>query len=217
MEPEKLRETLGACLTHARKYMATFLKKKAVGVPFQDTTLAQLLLQNPGRKFKGFLYFARKTMPPYFRPCLTVTMPDLTVHIVPWATCLQHLYGHHKPEQVKKLRAIRAFREEISTSPKMQEARRKFNVGKCEGCFKKTKLHIDHDVVPFAQLLDEFLESKKLELCKVSIDFRARPYKLMSRKLAADWVRYHDDNATLQGLCKSCNCVKGSGGYRHKK
>ena len=34
---------------------------------------------------------------------------------------------------------------------------------------------------------------------------------------ATGWRKFHDENAELKGVCHSCNCSKGSGGYRHKK
>lgn len=98
----------------------------------------------------------------------------------------------------------------------MLEARLRYSRGPCPGCNKKVKLHIDHDETPFAQILDEFLKSKKLNLLRVSINYTAKPFTLLSRTLAAEWQAWHDEEATLTGLCKSCNSAKGSGGYRHK-
>lgn len=217
MDPSKLKDCFGRCFTHARTFVSEFLKSKSLDIPFQHEELRELMVYHPGRRVKDFVYFSKRCMPPYNKPCLTVLMPDKQTQVVSWVHCLQKLYGKSNPERNKKLRALHAFREEIACSPKMMEAREKYASGSCEVCKKKAKLDIDHSVKPFAQILDEFLEAKKLSLTKVSLDFRSRPYSLMSRKLASHWVQYHDDNATLAGLCKACNCSKGSGGYRHKK
>jgi hypothetical protein len=212
----RLKDVFGSCFSRARVYVSEFLKSKASDVPFQHPELRELMLYHPGRKVKDFVYFSKKAMPPYNKACLTVMMPDRHVHVVSWVHCLQKLYGKSNPERNRKARALQAFREEISLSPKMVEARDKYGQGQCQVCKKKAKLDIDHDVKPFAMLLDEFLEEKSLSLTKVTLDFRSRPLTLMSRKLASQWVDYHDENATLIGLCKACNCSKGSGGYRHK-
>jgi hypothetical protein len=212
----QLKNAFGSCFSRARIFVSELLKAKATDVPFQHPELRDLMLFHPGRKVKDFAYFSKKTMPPYNKPCLTVTMPDRKVVVVSWVHCLKKLYGKNNPERNKKIRAVQAFREEISTSPKMLEARDKFGQGQCQECKMKAKLDIDHDVKPFAMLLDEFLEKKSLCLTKISLDFRSRPLTLMSRKLALQWVEYHDENATLVGLCRTCNCSKGSGGYKHK-
>jgi len=212
----RLHETFGKCLSHARKHVSGLLKKKALDAPFQHEELRELMLHHPRRKIKDFLYFAKRAVPPYNKPCLTVTMPDRAVITVSWINCLKNLYGKNDPAKNKKQWVVQAFREAISTSPKMVEAREKFGIGKCQCCEKVAKLHIDHDGKPFAMLLDEFLEAKGLSLTKVTVNFTAKPYTLMSKKLAAEWIVYHDAEAKLEGLCRTCNSSKGSGGYRHK-
>lgn len=216
MDASKVKEALGHCMSHARKHISDLLKTKPLDTPFQHEGLRGLMLHHPRRKIKDFLYFAKRSTPPYFKPCLTVTMQDRTVVTVSWINCLKSLYEKNDPTTNKKKWVVQAFREAISLSPKMIEARDKFGVGKCSECNKSAKLHIDHDVTPFAKLLDDFLDSKGLQLTKVTVNFTTKPHTLMSTSLAAQWQKYHDDNATLKGLCRSCNCSKGSGGYRHK-
>jgi hypothetical protein len=219
MDPNAtLKAALGTCMTRARKHVAETLKKKALNIPFQDENIKALLQFHPRRKIKDYAYLCMRKMPPYNKPCLTVTMTDHRIETVSWTKCVEMLYGKANPERAKKQRVLQAFRDEIACSPKMCEARNKFSAAaRCEGCDKLTKLHIDHDVKPFAMILDDFLESKKLQLLKVTLNFTAKPYMLMSRKLAREWEAYHDEQATLIGLCKECNSSKGSGGYRHKK
>lgn len=218
MDTATLKAALGTCMTRARKEVSELLGKKALNVPFQDDRIKALLQFHPRRKIKSFAYMSMRKMPPYNKPCLTVTMADRSVETVSWIQCVQALYGKANPERAKKQRVLQAFRDEIACSPRMLEARNAFSTpAKCKDCGKMKKLHIDHDVKPFAMILDEFLESKKLQLLKVTLNYTAKPYVLMSRKLADEWESYHDDNATLIGLCKECNSAKGSGGYRHKK
>jgi hypothetical protein len=218
MDSAPLKAVLGNCMTRARAHVSGLLSKKPLNVPFQDDNIKALLQFYPRRKIKSYAYLCMRKMPPYNKPCLTVTMADRSVETVSWIKCVEALYGKTNPERAKKQRVLQAFRDEIACSPKMSEARERFSCAKkCEGCEKRTKLHIDHDVKPFAMILDDFLELKKLQLLKITLNFATKPYTLMSRKLAKDWEVYHDDNATLIGLCKECNSAKGSGGYRHKK
>ena len=155
-------------------------------------------------------------MPPYNRPCLTLVRESEVV-TVSWVQCLRNLYDLHDPGKCRRQRVIQAFRLEAFDTPSMTEARAKYQTGKCAGCDKRCKLHIDHDGKPFAQILDEFVEHKKLKLDKISVNYTAKPYMLLSRTLAAQWRVWHDEHAELLGLCRKCNSAKGSGGYRHKK
>jgi hypothetical protein len=40
-------------------------------------------------------------------------------------------------------------------------------------------------------------------------------FKLSTRAMSKAWRAFHDNEATLKGLCAKCNCSLGSGGYRH--
>jgi hypothetical protein len=214
MSKDFLAQHYGDCFTHARKTLSVFIKTKKLDIPFEDETLRKLMHFHPGKKYKNFLYFSIKKVSPYFRPCLTLTLPCKTVVVVSWIKCLRKIYDLNDPVKNRRLRVLSAFRSAILTSPKMLIARECLN--KCEECKCKSNLHVDHDVKPFAQILDEFLDLKKLKLNKINLNYQSRPYTLMSAKLTKEWIEYHDENATLIGLCATCNSSKGSGGYRYK-
>lgn len=217
MDATALRAKLGHCMAQANRTIAAALKKHALEQPFQDEDLRALMEYHPRKKMKDFAYFARRKVPPFNTVSLTVAYPGHAPVPVSWVKCLQKLYGRHDPERSKRQRAVQAFREEASSSPKMCSARERFNVGACAGCQKRTKLSIDHDEKPFALILDEFLASKRLKLPSVTLNYLAKPFTLASARLADEWRQWHDEHATLIGLCKTCNSAKGSGGYRHKK
>lgn len=214
MSKQNLIQELGSCYTHARKFMSTFINSKKIDTPFESDLLKNLMLYHPGKKYREISYFSVKRVSPYYTPCLTLTTPARVVVVVSWIKCLRKVYDLNDPVQNRRLRVLSAFRSAILNSPKMLEARE--NLVKCKECKCKSHLHVDHDVKPFAQILDEFMESKKMKLNKISLNYRNRPYQLTSVKLAKDWVSFHDSNATLISLCASCNSSKGSGGYRYR-
>jgi len=194
--------------------MSALIKSKKFDIPFESELLKSLILFHPGKKYKEIAYFSVKRVSPYYTPCLTLTTPSKTVVVISWIKCLRKVYDLNDPAQNRRLRVLSAFRTAILTSPKMIEARE--NLIKCSECKSKSHLHVDHDVKPFAQILDEFLEMKKLKLNKINLNFQSRPYTLLSVKLAKEWMAFHDDNATLISLCATCNSSKGSGGYRYR-
>jgi hypothetical protein len=212
-----LKSKLGHCKTHAQKFISNLLKTKKLNVSFQSETLKALLVHNPKQKINEIRSFSKRLMPPYNTPCLTVLTKSNDVITVSWKKCIEKLYGCYNVERNKKQRILQAFREEISTSPKMMQAKGFYNIGACKGCGKIEKLQIDHDVKPFSQILDEFLNQKKLKLLSVKINFESKPYTLYNSTLSREWIQYHDTHSTLVGLCKVCNIAKGSSGYKHKR
>jgi len=213
---DELKGQLGCCMTRALKCVRQHIASKKRDLPFQSDILTRLLDHNPCKKVKDVLYFSTKRMPPYYRYCLTATRRNQTVEMVSWQKCVRKLYGKYDKEANARKRAIHAFREEISCSPKMCAAREAVAGQRCKGCDKKAKLAVDHDEIPFAQILDEFLEQEQRKLSETILDYTSKPHLLKSRALASKWVKWHDERAVLIGLCRTCNSSKGSGGYRHK-
>lgn len=214
MTKDNLVKHFGSCFTHARKKMSLYIKSKKMDVPFQDEMLKKLLCFHPGKKYKEIMYFSVKKVSPYFKPCLTITLACKSVVVISWIKCLRKIYDLNDPLQNKRLRILSAFRSAVHNTPKMNQARE--NLKQCDVCESKNNLHVDHDNKPFAQILDEFLFNKKTKLNKISLNYQTRPYTLLSSRLNKEWVEYHDEHATLIGLCASCNSSKGSGGYRYK-
>ena len=217
MDAMTLKSKLGHCKTHAHKFVGQILKSKKLNISFQSDLLKSLMMYSPKSQIKNIASFSKRLMPPYNTPCLTILTKNHEIVTVSWKQCVNKLYGSYNPERKKKERILQAFREEIAYSPKMMQAKSLFHLSKCAGCGKLERLHIDHDVRPFAQILDDFLQKKGLRLQSVKINYESKPYTLGSQALSRDWVQFHDHHATLIGLCKTCNSAKGSGGYKHRR
>jgi hypothetical protein len=76
---------------------------------------------------------------------------------------------------------------------------------------------VDHCGKPFAKIVDEFLESQGETLASIKVRFSRGTFKLSTRAMSKARRSFHDDEATLEGLCAKCNCSLGSRGYRHAK
>ena len=127
---------------------------------------------------------------------------------------MRNLYGKHSKEAEARKRVIAAFRAEAFRTPLMQAAKARIGVGACSGCDVRCKLAVDHDGMPFAQIM--FLEAEGIALVDVRLEWAADDRGFRSRELAARWHAFHDERAVLVGLCRSCNSAKGSGGYRRR-
>jgi hypothetical protein len=213
---EALRAALGPNLTQAHKHVAALVKSYKLNVVFENEELAELVGFSPGRRIKDPTGFMKAKRPPYNRPCLFALVGDRKVDFS-WVKCLRNLYDKHDKDKVKRQRAIGAFRVEAERCKSMIAAHGRYDVGSCDACDKICKLAVDHDDKPFAQIVDEFLASSGIALEDVVLEWNGVSHGFRCRQLASQWHKWHDANATLIGLCRSCNSAKGSGGYKHKK
>ena len=220
---EALREQFGPNLTQAQKRVSAMLKAYKMNKLFENEQLLELVKHSPGRRIKAdsIVGFMKAKRPPYNRPCLfaVVRSQSDTNRSVDfsWIKCLRNIFDKHDKSKVKRQRAIGAFRVEAERCKSMVAAHERYDVGACDACGKICKLAVDHDGKPFALIVDEFLASKGLTLEGVVLEWNGVSHGFRCRVLAAEWHKWHDANATLVGLCRTCNSSKGSGGYRHKK
>jgi len=213
---EALKKVLGLNLTRATKHVAAHLKKHRLNEPFQDNQLLSLLEYQPRKAInpKQVEAFVRAKRPPYNRPCLYAIVKDV-YRDFSYIRCLRKLYGLYDAGRERRLRIIGAFRFEAFRSKGMQKAHRRIGVGFCSSCQRRCKLAIDHSGKPFAQIVDEFLENEGLELGSVAVAGRSAG-EFRCRLMADRWCAWHDKHAKFDGLCRSCNSAKGSGGYKHR-
>ena len=214
-----LKSLLGPCMTKAKKFVQDRLQQHRLNQRFKDPVLERLIRMHPTTKVKEpIICFVKCKRPPYNTEALyTVISRGGFEHTidVSWIKCVRNAYGKHSKAADKRTMALGALRNEAHRGPAIQAARAKYNVGPCATCSKQCKLAIDHVGKPFARIVDEFLELKGLTLQTIKTAFRYGERQLACKKLAAAWVEYHDAQAELVGLCRSCNSSKGSGGYRH--
>jgi len=214
---EVLKKAFGPNLTRACKHVAAQLKTHKMNEPFQDRHLLLLLQHQPRKAInpKKVEAFVRAKRLPYNRPCLYAVV-DGDYKDFSYVRCLRKLYGLYDAGREKRLRVLNAFRFEAFRSDGMQSAHKKIGVGICSSCQRRCKLAIDHTGKPFAQIVDEFLDSEGTVLDDVVVVWAGRAGEFRCRQLADKWCTWHDKHAKLAGLCRSCNSAKGSGGYKHR-
>ena len=221
MEKDELIAWLGKTKTAAHRTMAAHIKTFPMDMRFTDKAIAGLLQFHPNRKFtkSSGLTFALCARPPYYTKALYVEALTGGLIDCSWAKCVENLYGGYNADRENKAKRLHALRNDAFKSKKSKEAHEMYGSGgECVVCKRVNKhLDIDHDGKPFAQIVDEFLEKSRLELMGLKIEFRKNAFQLRQRAVKKAWKKFHDEHAVLKGVCHSCNCSKGSGGYRHGK
>jgi hypothetical protein len=216
MNKETLLLWLGKTKTAARRVVSAYLKTMPMDVRVEDPRLQALCQFHPTRKFPatgvGFVQSAR---PPYFTKALFVEARTGGLLDFSWIKCVENLYGSYTKAKNVRANTLAALRNEAFRSDAMQQARETLGSA-CARCTKECrKLVVDHDVKPFAQILDEFLDDNGISLSDVKIRGSKNGFRM--KKLGSKWRKFHDANATLVGLCAGCNGSLNSRGYRMQR
>ena len=211
----ELLSWLGKSRASARRVVSGYIKTVPEEVRLTEHALLQTLAQHhPSRRFPANAVFVLRRCPPYFRPALYVEAKTGGYVDFSWIKCIENLYGKYSKERVTRDNTLSALRNEAFQSDAMQEARA--GLGRvCARCETRCRqLVLDHAEKPFAQIVDEFLSEQGIGLMDLKIrGSRADGFHL--RELGRAWRRFHDEHATLVGLCAKCNGSLGSRGYRH--
>jgi hypothetical protein len=218
MERAELVAWLGKSKTAARRTVSEHLRTKPVDTRFDDRWMEALVQYHPNKSFPvKNVVFAICSRPPYFTRSLFVEARTGGLIDCSWVKCIANLFGDYDTDKQAKTKVLSALRNEAFMSEAMQEARG--NLGnQCSKCQKTCKrLVVDHCGKPFAKIVDEFLESQGETLASIKVRFSRGTFKLSTRAMSKAWRSFHDDEATLEGLCAKCNCSLGSRGYRHAK
>ncbi len=216
MNKEALLLWLGKTKTAARRVVSAYLKGMPSDVRMEDPKLQALCQFHPTRKFPASgVVFVQSARPPYFTKALFVEARTGGLLDFSWIKCIENLYGSYTRAKAVQANTLAALRNEAFRSGAMQKAREGLG-DSCARCQKGCrKLVVDHDVKPFAEILDEFLAENGISLSDIKIRGSNTGFRL--KKLGAKWRKFHDAHATLVGLCAACNGSLNSRGYRMKR
>ena len=219
MNKDELVEWLGKTKTAAHRTVSAHLKLFPVDARFTDKGLNSLVQFHPNKKFPESITFIMCARPPYHTKALFVEARTGGLIECSWVKCIANLYGKFDGEKAKRTKGVNALRNDAFKSPAMQQAHEAYaNGGKCAVCEQDHKrLDVDHDGKPFAMIADEFMAQNGLALGTLKVKYTKNAFQLQNRALRKAWQAYHDREAVLKGVCHTCNCSKGSGGYRHAK
>ena len=217
MQRAELIAWLGKSKTAARRTVSGHLSALPIDTRFSDKWMEALVQYHPNKSYPvtnvAFVICAR---PPYHTRSLFVEARTGGLVDCSWIKCIANLFGDYDTEKQAKGKVLSALRNEAFKSEAMRIARE--NLGnQCCRCQKTCKrLVVDHSQKPFAKIVDEFLESQGETLASLKVRFSKGTFKLSTRTMSKAWRSFHDEEATLEGLCAQCNCSLGSRGYRHK-
>ena len=209
-----MKQTVGNLSFNSKKELEDYTRKLLKDVGFSIIGprseafdfLSELLKRHESFKLKegtGIDYF-------FTRPGLKgvssyVMRTDGTVVDFSWKSCCSQRF---KDDNGLLNEALRVAIEPWTSQFKL------LNLLVCALCGSSTsdEYHTDHKDKPFSLIRDDFLKTKK----KIPTLFDDDPashraiFRFEDRHFKDAWINYHNQNASYQILCSSCNCKKSN-------
>lgn len=211
-------------LTNGTKAITIIINNQPINIHFRNEEIELLLKQHPNKeKITDIEYLVVKIRPPYNKKSLYVkNTSDDEEQDVSYKYCLKSLYGKYSKEDNNRDRIIRAFRDTIGNSKKRKFfLKSDYNIdddgnyiGLCNNCKKTDKIHIDHYILSFQQILDEFIQKQTITFSKLEVYEDNNLYEFTNKKIKEDWIIFHDEKVEYRLLCPSCNMSLSSYGYK---
>ena len=120
-------------------------------------------------------------------------------HSFSYLTCIKS----ESEEKYHKSNCISAFRDAIR--PQIVKFREENNV--CCNCGVFENLEVDHkyDEMPFKTLIQNYLDDTKTDYKDYELTSHYASGDTLSNKDDIAWKSYHQENAILRSLCRSCH------------
>lgn len=214
-------------MTRANKGISKLLNTFNEDENINNDLIKYIIKRHPEKNidFNKIDWIKIKKRPPYNNLALYYKYKDKKEDSISWILCIRNIYGKYDYKKEKSRDIITAFRNEsnIGTKKKYYINNTKINnknirEGECNYCEILTHdIQTDHYQLSFAEILDNFIKKYNLEICNIKIfENDNNEIKLENKKLANDWLKYHDNCAKYRLLCKTCNIKFSNYGYKSK-
>jgi hypothetical protein len=90
----------------------------------------------------------------------------------------------------------------------------------CEECLSYNNIHVDHYLISFMEILNNFLENNNVSFFEIDSLANVHTFKktieYKTKNIEKDWIDYHNEKATYRLLCRSCNSKFRTYGFKDK-
>lgn len=196
-----------------RNYLDGLMKQYGKNVVFTDDNLKSLVeyYTSAGKVSDGIVGFSLNGGE---IPCgcsnksfdLIVHYDDLTSDSISWNKCVDGLLKSKTVYDIHKRRMEAMYRNTSGFSK--WEAENHETKTKCTHCGSNEYLQVDHIAPSFKEIQTSFLEKHpEIEIMK-NVSLKRWVFK--DKTIKNEWETHHDNLATYQWLCRSCNASKGT-------
>jgi len=209
-------------IANARKYISEKLSKIPLNKHFRDEEIEELLHYHPDKVIGNIHYLVMKIRKPYNTKSLYFKSNNFQDEDdISYIYCIKNLFGKFSDNKRIQENVLTAFRNAIQFNGNKKQyflnnsTNKDGNfMAKCDNCNEYKKATTDHFLIPYIQIFNNFITINNIKLCDIEIEENNNIIRLKDNVLEQKWVKYHDDNAIYRILCKSCNSLFGSYGFK---
>ena len=211
-------------MSSANGYVRQLLKQFNENINIDNEEIFSLICYHPTKQINknNIEWLRMKNRKPFNQLALTYKYKNSEIEDdISWKLCIRNMYGKYKRDEEYIKNVHTAFRNESHNGTKKEYFIKNTSiendnfVGVCELCKLKTKnITTDHYPFPYKNTLCEFETDNKIKISDIDIyENENNLIRIKDKKIARNWLFFHDQIATYRLLCNTCNSKMGSYGF----
>ena len=198
---------------NGRKITTAKVKEYPMYTNFNDEFLQELLTYHPTKNISNIEYLIIKPHDIYRTRSLYYKSKNKKEEVASYKLCIQNVFEQYSDEKNIKANKISSFRNSISNT-KRAEFQSNLKSNCCEDCgVYHSKPHIDHFMIPFKEILEQFLYQSNLKIEEVQTYYNNSQHHILDLEFKNNFIEYHDSIVIYKLLCPECNIGHGTYGY----
>jgi len=198
-----------------KKFIGDILKEYEEGEDIDNIYIRELIKHHPTKDLSNINWLRMlKQKRNYNNLSLQYGTDEIENDDISWNSCIRNIFGKwdinkNKIDDIKK-----AFRNVSNTGTKRSYHLKTNSI--CCICNNLYNIQTDHKDIPYIKIFDDFRIENNLQTI-INIETYEDDndmIQLKDKKIEKEWLKYHDDIANYQILCRSCNMRKGSSKYK---
>ena len=205
------------CMKHLNTFIKNILKEYKENEDIDNVYIRELIKYHPTKDLHNIKWLRMKKQKKYYNNLsLQYGTNEIESDDISWNECIRNIFGKYDINKNKIRDVEEAFKNIINTGTKKFYKLKNDNV--CCICENLYNIETDHKDIPYIKILDDFrIENNIDTLINIEIyEDKNDMIQLKDKTLHNKWLKYHDDRANYQLLCKTCNIKKGSSKYKSK-
>lgn len=212
-------------ISNGRKYVTSIINEQDLNLPFRNEELEYILLYHPENEYKcvnSIEYLVVRLNLQYKTRTLYIKSYNKSEDDISYIICIQSIFNKFDQNKLNLLHIYDALRNAINNHNRLKFLRDNATYnngyyGICSKCNQYLKACVDHYLISFKYILDNFCSINNIIISEIKIKWVDNVIIIDDIALKDKWSEYHDSVAIYRILCRSCNSSLGSYDYKAEK